>query len=122
VALAAFFPPFLPNRRWSGGAPTWVLVRPAGQAHSVRTVQSSLLPLPVLPVRCFPADSLLPGHNPAQEARWPGGGETGHATSTPIFGDDHLGCAFTDPRDRRQQLGVDHERAGILTSRQRLRC
>ena len=46
------------------------------------TVHSSVLPLRVLPERCLPADSLLPGHNPAHDARCAAVGN--RAMSTPI--------------------------------------
>ena len=59
-----------------------MLVRAAAQAHSVRTVHSSVLPLRVLPERCLPADSLLPGHRPAHDARCAAVGN--RAMSTPI--------------------------------------
>lgn len=42
----------------------------AAWAASTRTARSHLEPLRVRPKWYLPADSLLPGHSPAQEARW----------------------------------------------------
>src|SRR6266545_7994596 len=58
------------------------LDRAAAFADSVRVVRSHLEPLRVLPERCLPADSSLPGHIPAQEARR--AEEQNWAMSTPI--------------------------------------
>jgi hypothetical protein len=52
------------------------LVRAAACADSTNAVRSHLEPLRVFPEKRLPADSLLPGHMPAQEAfRRPLGGE-----------------------------------------------
>ena len=45
------------------------MLREAAFADSVSVVRSHLEPWPGLPERCLPADSRLPGHCPAQEAR-----------------------------------------------------
>lgn len=56
--------------------------RAAAFADSVRVVRSHFEPFLVLPERCFPADSSLPGHIPAQEARR--AEEPNRAMSVPI--------------------------------------
>src|SRR5215470_2711930 len=53
-----------------------------GPRRSTSAVRSSRLPLRVRVLPCLPADSLLPGHNPAQDARWAAVGN--RAMSTPI--------------------------------------
>lgn len=88
-----------------------MLVCPAAQAHSVRIWQSSWLPLRVLPERCRPADSLLPGHNPAHDARCAAVGN--RDISTPIS--EMMTWAERSPiQDRRQQRPLLGEREGGL--------
>lgn len=52
------------------GVQVGALVRLAALATSLKQPPSHLEPLRVRPERCLPADSLFPGHTPAQEARW----------------------------------------------------
>jgi hypothetical protein len=58
------------------------LLREAAFADSVSVVRSHFESWRGLPERCLPADSRLPGHCPAQEARWALVGKT--FMSTPI--------------------------------------
>jgi hypothetical protein len=55
-----------------------------------------------LPLR-LPADSLTPGANRAQEARWPRGGEAARVDTD--LGDDHLRGGAADPGDLIQPVG-----------------
>src|SRR3954470_21541701 len=72
TAKMALASPRLPKRRrkrWYC-APRWVLrVRVAAQAASTSAVRSAASPLRARPERRLPADSWLPGHSPAQDAR-----------------------------------------------------
>src|SRR3954466_7049148 len=82
TATAAFFEPRRPLRRAYCAARYVPLERAAARAASVNAPCSHLDPLRVLPERRLPADSSLPGHIPAHEARWP---EVGNRLmSTPI--------------------------------------
>jgi hypothetical protein len=96
-------PALVPKRRWKrrNCASTLVLVRPADQAHSVSSARSSLLPLRVLPERCLPADSLLPG---TVRPTRPGAPQWGSGHVDADLGDDDLCGALTDPRDGRQRV------------------
>ena len=64
----------LPGPRRPFSLPYWALKyvpfdRAAPLADSTRAVLSHYDPFLVFPERCLPADSLLPGHNPADDAR-----------------------------------------------------
>src|SRR5664280_2310015 len=56
-------------------------------------VRTSWLPLRVRPDLCLPADSLLPGHKPAHDARWAAVGK--RDMSTPIS--EMITCAARSP-------------------------
>ena len=49
--------------------------RPAAWPASTSAMRSHLEPWRVRPERCLPADSLLPGHMPAHDARCPAVGK-----------------------------------------------
>src|SRR4051812_33825458 len=72
TAKMALVSPQLPKRRrkrWYC-APKYVLrVRVAAQAASTIAVRSAVSPLRARPEGRLPADSWLPGHSPAQDAR-----------------------------------------------------
>src|SRR3954452_24793942 len=67
--MVALLGPRRARRRAYWAAREVFLLRLALLAHSTSVWLSHLEPLRVLPVRRLPADSSLPGHMPAQEAR-----------------------------------------------------
>src|SRR6266540_6406063 len=70
TATAALAGPRRPRRRAYWEDRYVPFERAAAWAASTRATRSHLDPLRVFPDRCLPADSLLPGHIPAHEARW----------------------------------------------------
>src|SRR5438093_6588014 len=78
----------------------------------MRLVRSHLLPFRVFPLRRFPALSSLPGHMPAQLARWPAVGNT--AMSVPISARMVSAVRRWTPGDRHQALDLRGERAELL--------
>src|ERR671922_1667858 len=95
TATAAFF---LPMRRASrqNWADRYVSrERAAAQAHSTRISPSHRLPLVVVPARRLPPVMLLPGHNPAHEARWEAVGNA--LMSTPISAMMHSAARLPTP-------------------------
>src|SRR6266508_5173176 len=74
------------------------LDRAADFADSMRVVRSHLEPLRVLPDRCLPADSSLPGHIPGPGGQASGGPELAPHVH-PDLGDDRLGRAPVPPGD-----------------------
>jgi hypothetical protein len=68
TARTPIFPPRA-GRRWCKADRHVPLVQAAGWAIGVRLVRSVRLPLRVLPDRCFPAPSSLPGATPVQADR-----------------------------------------------------
>src|SRR6266508_929003 len=69
TATVALFAPRRPFSRWYWADRYVPLDLAAARADSVSAERSHFDPLRVLPERCLPADSLLPGHIPAHEAR-----------------------------------------------------
>src|SRR3954469_25813483 len=74
----------------------------AAIAASLSAALSQREPLRVRPERCLPAERSLPGHCPAQEARWRAEGNTVNVGAD--LGDDDLGGAPLNAGDRAQQL------------------
>src|SRR3954453_6653155 len=72
TAKMALVSPRLPKRRrkrWYCAPRKVLRVRVAAQAASTIAVRNAVLPLRARPEGRLPADSWLPGHSPAQEAR-----------------------------------------------------
>src|SRR6266508_894371 len=82
TATVALFAPRRPFSRWYWADRYVPLDLAAARADSVSAERSHFDPLRVLPERCLPADSLLPGHIPAHEARR--AEDTNLPMSTPI--------------------------------------
>lgn len=86
VTMAVLCPPFLLRRRWkrrklNAGIG---LVRPADQAHSMRTAQSSLLPLRVLPERSVSSGGFVVARTETGPGGEVGGGGELWAMSMPF--------------------------------------
>ena len=94
-------------------------MRVAASAASSRAVSSHLEPLRVLPERRLPAEWSLPGHWPAQLARWRGGREAAHVGAD--LGEHHLGGALLHAGDRAEQLNR-RARKGRAAPRSRRRA
>src|SRR5918996_4551533 len=75
TAMLALPGPRVPRRRWSCADRSVPRLRAAALAHSIRVARSHFDPLRVRSDVHLPADSLLPGYSPVQEARWPAEGK-----------------------------------------------
>ena len=103
TAMAAFPPPFLPNRRWQpaelgadvGAGPA---CRPGALGEDVADLGVALAGAPGL---VSPGGFVVARAQPGPGRQVRRGGEPGHVH--PDLGDDHLGGPFTDSRDRPQQ-------------------
>src|SRR6266536_3113208 len=102
TATAALGPDFLPIRRLSRRSrePRRLWVWSVAQAASTRMVHRCALPCRVLPLRCLPADSWLPGHSPAQDARYAAVGN--RDMSTPILRHEGAHCEWARRLEGRQ--------------------
>src|SRR5438034_7921210 len=85
-------------------------------AASLSASLSHFEPLRVRPERRLPADWSLPGHCPAQEARWRSLGKTD--MSTPISA-RMFSAVRLDPVERAQELNRRPERVQLLLDRVR---